>query len=198
MAKKKIEVPALDLKRMVITLVGDTPLICNRFSEKKKKEMLAKQQRQAKQGRDVRDPESEFEDALYRIPGIDGAYGFPVMGFKNATTRAAKSMNIHMTDARGFFRIQADMNHLLIPLRYTNIEMGNDKVRIARGTTDLRYRPYFYGWEVDLEIIYNASVVSEEQIVMMFDIAGFSVGVGDWRPEHNGINGCFHVKKGNE
>lgn len=198
MADKRIEVPSLDIKELRITLVGDTSLICHRFAEKARKEMLAKQQLKAKKGREVRDPESEIEEAYYKIPGQDGAYGFPAVAFKAAAVRAAKSVpDMAMTDARGFFFVKADY-HQLVPLRYDRIEGVEDIVRIGRGVADLRYRPYFHGWEVDLEIEYNASIVSAEQIILLFDIAGFSVGVGDWRPEKDGPYGRFHVKKENE
>ena len=42
-------------------------------------------------------------------------------------------------------------------------------------------------------MVYNASAVSPEQIINYFNIGGFGVGVGEWRPEKDGQWGRFHV-----
>lgn len=195
---EQVFVKALKIVRTQITLVGDSPLISHRFSEKNKADMLANKQNKKKQGREPCDPEQEFIESLYKIPGVEGAYGFPAMAFKLAAVRGAKSIpDLPMTDARMAFRIECD-DHMLIPLRYERLERKEDVVRVGRGGTDLRYRGYFYRWEVDLTISYNAAFILPETIVAMFDLAGFGVGVGDWRPEKGGIYGCFHVKKEDE
>lgn len=194
----KIEVPSLNVETFMLTIIGDSPLICHRFSEKSKKQMLDKMMKKASPGREPKDPEAEFQAALYKIPDTEGLYGFPAMGFKSAAVRGAKSVaDLAMTDARGWFHIKCE-NHMLLPLRYEELKMMEDIVRVARGGTDLRYRPYFYNWEVDITIEYNSATISNEQIVMLFDIAGFSVGVGEWRPERDGMYGRFHVKKESE
>ena len=40
---------------------------------------------------------------------------------------------------------------------------------------------------------FNAALLSAEQVVNLFQTAGFAVGIGDWRPERNGLFGRFHV-----
>ena len=67
-------------------------------------------------------------------------------------------------------------------------------VRIGMGVADLRYRGEFKQWSTTLNIRYNANVMSMEQIVNLFNIGGFSCGVGEWRPEKGGSNGMFHVE----
>jgi hypothetical protein len=194
----KIEVPGLKIERFTMTIVGDSPLISHRFSEKAKKMMLDKMMKKASPGREPKDPEAEFESSLYKIPGENGMYGFPAMGFKNGAVRAAKSIpDMAMTDARGWFHVICE-DHMLLPLRYQELRMGEDAVRPSRGGADLRYRGYFYGWETDITVEYNSATISPEQIALLFDIAGFSVGVGDHRPEKNGPYGRYHVKKGSE
>ena len=39
-------------------------------------------------------------------------------------------------------------------------------------------------------------MVTAEQLIGFFNLAGFSVGIGEWRPERNGDHGMFHVKAG--
>src|SRR5690349_8037221 len=68
-------------------LVGDTPLITHAWSEKAKREMLGKQLKSVKPGREARDPQGDFVNSLYDMG--DGRYGFPVTGVKNAIMSAA-------------------------------------------------------------------------------------------------------------
>ena len=66
-------------------------------------------------------------------------------------------------------------------------------VRVGMGSADIRYRPEFPVWETALTVTYIKSVISVEQLVSLIDYAGFSVGIGDWRPERNGDKGRFHL-----
>ena len=70
--------------------------------------------------------------------------------------------------------------------------MREDMVRVSM-TSDIRYRGEFRQWAVDLPLRFNAAALSLEQIVALFHVAGFSVGVGEWRPEKNGQYGTFEV-----
>jgi hypothetical protein len=40
----------------------------------------------------------------------------------------------------------------------------------------------------------NASVLSADQITNLFNVAGFGVGIGEWRPQKNGSFGRLHVE----
>src|SRR5690348_13770439 len=75
MSKKKI------FQRANFWIVGDTPIIVHAWSEKAKREMLAKQVKATKPGREARDPQADFISSLYEMG--DGKYGFPVTGIKN-------------------------------------------------------------------------------------------------------------------
>jgi hypothetical protein len=68
-----------------------------------------------------------------------------------------------------------------------------DMVKIAMGTSDIRYRAEFQGWTAKVRVTYNTRVLSAAQIINLFNLAGFGVGVGEWRPERDGQFGRFHV-----
>ena len=91
--------------------------------------------------------------------------------------------------ARGMFHVNLGQD--LVKINGTP-EPREDMVRIQM-TTDIRYRGEFREWSVDLDVQYNAAAVSPEQVVNLFNVAGFAVGVGEWRPEKNGSFGMFHV-----
>ena len=149
-------------------------------------------------------PEAEMQECFYRIKVEDqpDIYGFPVRGIKESMVRGAKSIKeIAMTDATAAVFILCNNHPPYVPIsRYDEITMGTDPVRLPNKAIDLRFRPYFHNWEIELNIEYNAALISREKIVMMFESAGFGTGIGDWRPElgGSGLNGRYHVKKEEE
>lgn len=190
-AKKQdetIEIPSLKIKMLELTLIGDSSLITHKWDEKAKREMLEKQQKKARAGKEVRDPQAEYEAALYRHP--EGGYGFPIIAFKAAAVTVCSQIEgISKVFARQTFHVVGD------ELAKINGEpqMREDMVRIGMGTANLRFRPEFKEWHTTITIEYNSSAISEEQIRNMFNTAGFGVGIGEWRPEKDGRNGRFHV-----
>lgn len=192
-----VEMKKINIQRVEITLVGDSPLIVHNWAEKSKKEMLDKQMKKAKTAKAAKSPEDDYEAAFYRLP--DGRAGFPVIAFKAAAVAAGGrfSDGMKMTELRGAFHIEGEgvdrvSNHDLVAIE-GDPSMREDCVRVGMGTADLRYRPEFRQWRVTLRIRYNADAVSLDQIVNIFNLAGFGVGVGEWRPERDGQFGMFHV-----
>lgn len=192
---------------MLVKLIGDSPLIVHAWSKKAKQQMLDKQMKKAKTAKEAKDPVQDFIEALHVIEGTPVAgpvgdeigivnldevvLGFPSVGFKSCAVSACRFVDgAKMTEARGAFHIEGE----LIPIECeTGPVMREDMTRIAMGTADIRFRPEFRKWSVTFEVVYNASAVSPEQIINYFNIGGFGVGVGEWRPEKDGQFGRFHV-----
>lgn len=191
MAKAKevpMNIPELNIKMMTLELESDSPLICHAWSKKAKEEMLAKQMKKAKQAKEAKDPERDYQESLYHLP--EGGYGFPAVAFKSAAVDACSHIQgVTKVEARGAFHIIGDMIKIDGEPR-----MREDMVRIAMGTADIRYRGEFPTWSCTLQIRFNANVLSEEQIRNLFNVGGFAIGVGEWRPQRDGSNGMFHVK----
>ena len=189
----EIQLPRFDLRTMEVKLIGDAPLICHAWSEKAKKEMLGKQMKKAKEAKAAKDPDQDFRDSLYVHPS--GGYGFPSIAFKAAAVDACSHVDgITKVEARGAFHINGDLIKIISP----KPTMREDMVRIGMGTADIRYRGQFDPWSVILPIRFNAGVLSAEQIVHLFNIAGFGIGVGEWRPQRDGMFGLFHVARSGE
>lgn len=206
-AKKEnvgIELPALNIGQMEVTLIGDSPLIVHAWSAKAKKEMLDKQMGKAKGAKEKKDPTADFEASMYRL--ADGGYGFPSVAFKNAAVTAGTSVSgLTKIQARQAFHIlgeDADITGAfdgsksrvnLVRIDGGIPAMREDMVRVGMGTADLRYRPEFSEWRATIMVRYNKNVLTEAQILNLLNVAGFAVGVGEWRPEKDGQYGMFHV-----
>lgn len=98
-----------------------------------------------------------------------------------------------MTFLRGVFHVDVE----LIPIE-GDPYMREDMVRVGgkgpgTGVADIRYRPGFPEWSAVLPVSFNRKAITVEQLVHLFNVAGFAVGVGEWRPEKNGSWGRFVV-----
>jgi hypothetical protein len=168
-----------------IPIRGTAPLICHRWSEKAKKEILDKHMKKASKGRDAKDPERDYQESLYKLPG--DKFGFPSIAFKAAMVRAGTYADMKMTFLRGAFHLNSEFVEIQgVP------RMREDMVRVSM-TVDIRYRGEFPEWQAILPISYNAKAISLEQIFNLVMIAGFAVGVGEWRPERDGQFGTFEL-----
>lgn len=200
---KVVTVPEFKRETIIVKLVGDTELGCHQWSEKAKKEMSDKQQQAPKSGRKKRDILAEYSDSLYWVSDKPltptastiekGTFGFPTIAFKAAAVRAATDAGLKMTDMRRAFHVEGN----LVTIESGKPYMREDMVRIGMGA-DLRYRGFFENWSVNLKVTYNPTVITPEQLIVLFELAGFGVGIGEWRPEKGGSFGRFHVARGDE
>jgi hypothetical protein len=199
---KTIEIPEIKLARLTVTIEGQTPLIVHRFGERARKQIEDKQQGAARTAKPPREPRAEFLDALYVIGercehdcgdhADEHVYGFPTAGIKKALVSAGgRFADETMTILRGVINVQGD----LLQIRGSAPRMRSDTVRIDGGkTSSIAYRPEFWPWQIDVPVVFNATLLTEAKVLNLFQLAGFSIGIGDWRPEKNGTFGQFSIK----
>lgn len=196
-----------ELVHFTTWIVGDTPLIVHAWSEKAKRQMLEKQVGAAKTGKETRDPEQDFLNALYEMG--DGRYGFPAMGVKNSWLSAAhKDKNIPKTTAMASIWIDGDMYRLrpglagaicdmpLLEIFGSEPEMREDMVSIGAGfkkVANLAYRPQFTVWGMRIKGRVNPKVVSPAKLARLANDGGQAVGIGEWRCEKKGVFGSYHL-----
>lgn len=200
--EKTVLIPEIRLQRVVITIEGATELITHRFGDAAQAKMEAQQQQAAKVAKPPRDPHAEYVDSLYVIAPNDGTkgaevdpetgrFGFPGAGIKKALVAAGgRFADEKFVVLRGLINIQGD----LIEIRGGKPRMRRDPCKLASGVSSITYRPGFPQWEADIPVVFNAGMISLEQVLNLFQIAGFSIGIGDWRPEKNGTFGQFVIK----
>jgi hypothetical protein len=189
----RIEISRVPSETMLVPIVGTSPLIVHRFSEKARKQMLDAAQGN-KPPREPKDPEAEYRAAFHRLK--DGKPGFPATGFKAATVSAGRFFSgVTMTGLRQFLFFKGEIGADGVPLVRIEGEprMREDVVTVNRGGSDLRYRPEFSEWSAVLEIVFVSSMITQGSVLSLVDGAGLGVGIGDWRPEKGGDFGTFRV-----
>lgn len=189
--EKEIVIPQPKLQRMAVRIIGVTSLLTNRFSEKSIEQIESKQKHEAKGPREARDPDADFQAACHVVsPGV---YGFPSAGIKKALVAAGgRFADEKMTHLRGVLNITEP----LIVIDGPEPKMRTDPVRLRGAGFTVAYRPEFNPWAMTIPIVYNAAIISPAQVLNLFQIAGFSIGIGSWRPESNGSFGQFALDEG--
>jgi hypothetical protein len=194
MSDATVQIDRIDAETIQVPIIGTTPLIVHRFSEKAKRQMLDNMQgkRTPKQ---AKDPEAEYQAAFYNLK--DGRYGFPAVGVKQAMVSATRlfGKDVSMVLVRQTIFVHGepgDDQQPLVPVEGEPV-MREDVVTVGRGGSDLRYRPMFSEWRADVQITYVKASFTRGSVLTLLDAAGLGVGIGEWRPEKNGDFGQFKI-----
>ena len=209
-----LEIRPIEIQKVNLRIVGDTPLIMHAWSEKAKRMMLEAQMGLAKgKKKEPKNPVEDFIRSMYWLTDMpeemtekafdeairNGArFGFPVTAFKQAAISAAYRMGWakDKVSLRGAFFIDSDENGM-IEIHSDAPKMREDMVKVGMGTADIRYRGEFANWYADMTISYNMNGnYSLENIMNIINAGGYICGVGEWRPEKDGQYGMFHVANG--
>lgn len=184
---QNVEVKEFEIREVKIPIVGISPLIVHKWSQKVIIQMQEKQAGKAKNKKhDIRVPEEDYEGAKHK--SVSGWDGFPAAGFKAAMIRGAKAIGMVMKDTQTSFFIKADCEETQLVQIVGDPRMRTDMVRVGMGSADLRYRPEYPVWSTTLTVEYNEGVLSLDQIFQLVKAAGYGCGIGEMRPEKGKFN----------
>lgn len=179
-------------KKVQFRIRGISPLIVHAWSEKGLRQMRMTAAERKKQPKLKRDPQQEAMDAMYLTD--DGKPGVNMLSVKASLIGAAhKDLGIEKTLVRKalFLPQDAYSANLVGELIAGEPEIREDIVRVGANQTDLRYRPEWKQWAVDVVVEIDSDLLSEQDVINLVNRAGFSVGIGEWRPEKGGEFGRF-------
>lgn len=202
-ASKTIGITAMNLQTFILHVVGTTPLITHKWSEKAKQQIRDKKSGKPQKAHAICDPGQETIDAAYWLGNppktweayLDDPYkypvGFPACAFKACAVSAASTLKgVTKVFLRQAFRIVGEFVTINGVAR-----MREDAVMVGgmSKSADLRYRPCWDEWSADLHIQFDADTITPDQISNLVMRGGFGVGVGEWRQEKDGVYGSFAI-----
>lgn len=196
-AESAIRLEPLQLITAEVPIIGVTPVIPHKWSEKALRMMREKQSGKATRAKkEAKMPEEEAEASTYRLP--DGRPGMPATAFKAAIVDSVRFFEgLTMVQAKVSFFVEGVGPDQLVAIESPNEPvLREDTPRNATGVADLRYRYMYEPWSAVLPITFLENMMDLGSLLALVNAAG-NGGIGDWRPSapksKTGTYGRFRV-----
>lgn len=196
-SNSEISIMEVQVGQMDFCILGTTPLICNRMSQKVWFELLApkgKKTTAEKASSMKHNPVQEFRDSPYRMANPDAVTELALLPtmFKRAMGTAALDMpGAKKSQIGRLVYVEGQMLPVFgVPKLFMSITRSAD----INKTPDVRTRAILPEWACKLTIQFTKPIIREQSIANLLAAAGFQSGVGDWRQEKGSGNyGSFKL-----
>lgn len=183
-------------ERIMLTLVGTAPLMQARFSAKAMQQMMAKMAAGSTSGKGGKRSARDFDDDFHQAQHIsqEGWNGVPAAALRNACIDTCRMVGFHMTKAKMSIFVEADGldsvdGSPLIKLIADPPERIDMATRNATGVADIRIRPVWRTWALNVRFRFDADQFTPSDVVNLVARAGVQVGIGEGRPFSKSSNG---------
>lgn len=185
-AEVTIQVDPIERATIQFAVIGTRPLICNRMSEKARRELLlplGRKNAAQKQSSLKHNPLEEFQAAPYTLDGDDQAtlLALPSTTFKGAMMTAA--LDLPGTRKAQIGRLLYVENDYVEVFGEPQLFMSVTRSADMNKTPDIRTRAIVPRWACVINISYVVPIINERSVLNLLSAAGVTAGVGDWRPE---------------
>ena len=189
--EKHVAIPAPNFQTVEFVIQGTSPYVQNKFAQKAKNTMKAKQEAgsQGKKGmkREAKDFKVCYEGAMHKATA--GWCGIPAPAFRNAMISACRVVGFKMTVAKLSVFIEADGYDVDDGTPLVKITKGTPvyheaPVRNESGVCDIRARPMWReGWEAKVRVRFDLDQFSVEDVTNLMARCGSQVGIGEGRAD---------------
>jgi hypothetical protein len=186
---KEISVLRITQSRIEFCILGKTPLILHRLSEKAKRELLMpKKKTTADKASSLKhNPYDEYRSSAYRSkdPKSKTSLLLPSNAFQRALCSAAVDIPGSAAKAQigRLVQVEGDCVGYVgiygVPKLHMAVTRNSDMAR----TPDIRTRAIVPAWACRIAVLYVTPVLREQAVANLLAAAGMIQGVGDWRPE---------------
>jgi len=197
-AATEITIMEVEQGEIEFCVLGTSPLIMNRMSQKASRELLAPKGRKTAAEKAIsmkHDPVKEFRDSPYIDPNPDSPtlLGVLATAFKGALGTAALDMpgDVKKAQIKRLVYVSGELLPIYgIPKLFMAITRSAD----MNHTPDVRTRAILPEWACKVVIRFAKPQLREQAIINLLAAAGFMCGIGDWRQEKgSGSYGCFKL-----
>lgn len=187
---------------MDFCVIGTSPIILNRMSEKAQRELLLPKGRKnaAEKASTLKhDPMAEFRSSPYMSLGDSGATRLQLLAsmFKGAMRTAALDIpGAKKAQIGRLVYIEGDRVDLFgVPQLLMSVTRSADMNR----TPDVRSRAIVPEWACRLTVKFVKPIMREQSVANLLAAGGITAGVGDWRVEKGaGSYGTFRLCASND
>lgn len=180
-----------------VCVLGTSPIILNRMSEKAKRELLMPKGRKTAVEKATslkHDPMEEYRASAYKLPKADAPTLLAILAtsFKGAMATAALDLpGAKKAQIGRLTYVNGDYVPVYgVPQLFMSVTRSADMNK----TPDVRTRAIVAQWACRLSVTYIKPLMRPQAVLNLLAAAGMSIGVGDWRPEKGkGNYGQFEI-----
>lgn len=200
-AKKSegVEIFKVEKQTVRVHLIGSTPIILNRMSEKAARQLLLPPKKLTKSIMSTRlkhNPFEEFRASPYTDNNPKGPTFITHLAsaFKASMRGAAVDLpGASKAQIGRLLRVETERIAIYgVPKLFMAIVRSADMNR----TPDVRTRTIIQEWACTIDITYCKPLINETSVANLLTFAGMTQGVGDWRSEKgSGDYGSYEIVK---
>lgn len=192
--KKEISIAPINLATAIFKIKGTSPLLMDKMPQDVLQAIQDKQTGKAKTGKQIRDIDKEIISAIHTLP--DDSVGFPANAFISGMIESTSFVGDKFFSKK-LIRGLKIMNGIngLIPIKFKKQDILTHNIG-----SNTKHTPQFHDWECDLNIQFDRNNVSEKDIAILINYAGFYYGCGIWSPrcKSGGSFGMYALKTTNK
>jgi hypothetical protein len=176
-------------------LVGTSPIILNRMSQKVWHELIYPRGRKSAVEKATtlkHNPVEEYRASAYTLPDGPTHVGILATAFKGAIRSAALDMpGAKKAQIGRLTYIEGEFVPIYgLPQLFMSVTRSADMNR----TPDVRTRAIIPAWACRLRVTFVQPLIRAQAIANLLAASGITIGVGDWRPEKGaGSYGQFRI-----
>jgi hypothetical protein len=166
--QERFTIPRPRLAVLVVKIVGLTPLIMNRMTNKAREQIAeGQEEKKTPKKRQPRTPHQDFLNSMHRH---GKHYAF--------------DKSVAKTFLRATVFVSGDLTPEFVQITGTKPHMREDVVRRPPriGKADIAYRGQFDEWGCTLTIRFLEGFITKEMILNLLAFGGISFGIGEMRP----------------
>ncbi len=195
-AVETVDILKVERGNLNLCILGSSPIICNRMSEKAKRELLMPKGRKTAVERATtlkHNPIEEYRASAYTLkPDAPTLLAVLSTAFKGSMSTAALDLpGTKKAQIGRLTYVNGDYVGIYgVPQLFMSIVRSADMNK----TPDVRTRAIVPQWACRLSVTFIRPLMRENAVANLLAAAGMSIGVGDWRPEKGkGNYGQFEI-----
>lgn len=181
-----IAIEALETEEFVYHILGTTPLICNRMSEKARRQLLLPKGRMnaAERASNLKhDPLEEFRASPYTLTDDQAPTLIAIMASAFKGTMMTAALDLPGTRRAQIGRLAHVVGEYVAVYGEPHLMMSVTRSADIDKTPDIRSRVILPEWCCVISVKHVSPLLNQKGIVNLLAAGGTTSGVGDWRPE---------------
>lgn len=191
-----VTIKAPNFQTLEIRCVGTAPLVTHKFTQKARQKLRESHaagsgKSKTKNAKEPKDFDLLYEQATYTSK--DGWFGVPASAFRSAMISACRVAGVTMSVAKLCVFVTQDGVDVDEGTPLVRVHGEREKlesmVRNATGVVDIRVRPMWRQWHIDLRVRFDADRFDATSVSNLLMRAGLQVGICEGRPDSKSSTG---------